>query len=90
MKFEDFMVGDILSCDMWQEQKKYLVVGVNRVSRALRLQNMGSPTDNPFWWDFYDRYPSINIERDPDFVNKTPIEHKIAHLYKLFEERNKS
>ena len=86
MKFEDFMVGDILSCDRWEEQK-YLVVGVNEISRELRLQNMGSPTDNSFWWGFYSQYPSINIERDPDFVNKTPIERKIAHLYKLFEER---
>jgi|LakMenE01Jun11ns_1017448.scaffolds.fasta_scaffold7961236_1 hypothetical protein len=89
MKFEDFMVGDVLSCTKWQEQK-YLVVDIDNITKELRLQNMGSTLDDTFWWGFYKKYRSINIERGPNFANKTPIERKIAHLYKLFEERNKS
>jgi len=88
MKFEDFMVGDILSCTRWNK-RKYLVIDINEVTKALYLQDMEYPSDS-FWWDYYANYSSINIERDPNFVNKTPIERKIAHLYKLFEERNKS
>lgn len=90
MKFKDFMVGDVLSCDKWHEQK-YLVVGIDEDTGELRLQSIGSNAeDDTFWWGFYEQYRSINIERDLNFVSKTPIERKIAHLYKLFEERNKS
>lgn len=89
MKFEDFMVGDILSCVSWKEAT-YRIIDINEDTKAIYLQSMEAPTANPFWWRHYYRYSSINIERESNFVNKTPIERKIAHLYKLFEERNKS
>ncbi len=65
----------------------YEVLEINSDTKQLFIKNTLESTG--FWWEFFVNYDNIHIIRNSNDPNKTPIERKIAHLYKLFEERNK-
>lgn len=80
MNLEDFDIGDILSKYTWSGIT-YEVVGIYGESLILRDSSNG----HTFTWDGYPYEEGLVITKgDP---SKTPVERKIAHLYKLFEER---
>lgn len=81
MNLEDFDIGDILSKDNWQGVT-YEVMGItDGGSLILRASSDG----HTFTWDGYPYERDLVITKVD--TNKTPVERKIAHLYKLFEER---
>lgn len=87
MKLEDFQVGDLLTNEKWGGNI-YEVLEINSDTEELFIKNTLESTG--FWWEFFVNYDNIHIIRNSNDPNKTPIERKIAHLYKLFEERKKS
>ncbi len=80
---EEFSIGDILSKERWYGVT-YEVVDI--LHGTLTLRNMQD--GYTFTWDGYHFEVGVQI-RKAGGPTKTPIERKIAHLYKLFEERNK-
>lgn len=81
MEITDFQVGDILSHSSWDDS--FEVVGI--YGNALSIKNVRSGLI--ITWKHYGNYANIEIERYG--TSKSPIERKIARMYKRFEERNK-
>lgn len=80
MRLRDFEIGCTIRYSSWDTD--YTVLDINE-QRGLYLEN--NTTNERFWWSGYE-YLVLEVT-GVDASGKTPIERKIAHLYKLFEER---
>lgn len=80
MNLEDFEIGCIIRHPKWTDD--YTVLRFSGNTDEIYIEN--NTTHERLWWSGY-KY--LVLEINGIVSGKTPIERKIAHLYKLFEER---